>query len=115
MSGQVVLSRRRILKAAGAAAAVAASPLRLTGAAELGITGRLAQYMVSAGTIPLPEATQLACKHRILDTFAAMVSGARMRPGRTAVKYVRETHCYSAGHEPEPVVERGRQREMRAT
>ncbi len=32
----------------------------------------------------------LACKHRILDTFAAMVSGARMRPGRTAVKYVRE-------------------------
>jgi len=89
MSGQVVLSRRRILKAAGAAAAVAASPLRLTGAAELGITGRLAQYMVSAGTIPLPEATQLACKHRILDTFGAMVSGARMRPGMMAARFVR--------------------------
>jgi hypothetical protein len=71
--------------------------------------------MVSSGNTPLLDAAMLACKHRILDTFAAMVSGARMRPGRTAVKYVRETHCYSAGHEPEPVVERGRQREMRAT
>lgn len=31
----------------------------------------------------------LACKRRILDTFGAMVSGARMRPGQMAVKYVR--------------------------
>jgi 2-methylcitrate dehydratase PrpD len=45
--------------------------------------------MVSAGTAPLPEATLLACKHRILDTFGAMVSGARMRPGQMAAKYVR--------------------------
>jgi 2-methylcitrate dehydratase PrpD len=29
------------------------------------------------------------CKHRILDTFGAMVSGARMRPGEMALKYVR--------------------------
>ena len=45
--------------------------------------------MVSAGTAPLPEATLLACKHRILYTFGAMVSGARMRPGQMAAKYVR--------------------------
>jgi 2-methylcitrate dehydratase PrpD len=45
--------------------------------------------MVSAGTTPLPEAAMLACKHRILDTFGAMVSGARMRPGQMAAKYVR--------------------------
>jgi 2-methylcitrate dehydratase PrpD len=89
MSGQAVLSRRRILKAASAAAALAASPLRLACAAEPGITGKLAQYMVSAGTTPLPEAALLACKHRILDTFGAMVSGARMRPGMMAAKYVR--------------------------
>ena len=89
MSGQAVLSRRRILKAAGAAAALAASPLRLACAAEPRITGRLAHYMVSAGTTPLPEAALLACKHRILDTFGAMVSGARMRPGMMAAKYVR--------------------------
>src|SRR5471032_79556 len=89
MSGQAVLSRRWILKAVGATAALAASPLRLACAAEPGITDRLARYMVSAGTTPLPEAAMLACKHRILDTFGAMVSGARMRPGQMAAKYVR--------------------------
>ena len=45
--------------------------------------------MISAGNTPLPEAAMLACKRRILDTFGAMVSGARMRPGQMAVKYVR--------------------------
>jgi 2-methylcitrate dehydratase PrpD len=89
MSGQAVLSRRWILKAVGATAALAASPLRLACAAEPGITDRLARYMVSAATTPLPEAALLACKHRILDTFGAMVSGARMRPGQMAAKYVR--------------------------
>ena len=31
----------------------------------------------------------LACEHRILDTFGAMVSGARMRPGMMAARFVR--------------------------
>ena len=31
----------------------------------------------------------LECKHRILDTFGAMVSGARMQPGEMALRYVR--------------------------
>ena len=84
-----MLSRRWILKAVGATAALAASPLRLACAAEPGITDRLARYMVSAGTTPLPEAAMLACEHRILDTLGAMVSGARMRPGQMAAKYVR--------------------------
>ncbi len=30
-----------------------------------------------------------ACKHRILDTFGAMVSGSRMKPGEMGLKYVR--------------------------
>ena len=38
---------------------------------------------------PLPDAVARACKHRILDTFAAMISGARMRPGMLATDYVR--------------------------
>jgi len=53
------------------------------------ITGRLARYMATASNTPLPPEVILACKHRILDTFGAMVSGARMRPGMMALKYVR--------------------------
>jgi len=53
------------------------------------ITGRLARYMATASNTPPPPEVILACKHRILDTFGAMVSGARMRPGMMALKYVR--------------------------
>jgi len=45
--------------------------------------------MATASNTPLPPEVILACKHRILDTFGAMVSGARMRPGMMALKYVR--------------------------
>ena len=31
----------------------------------------------------------MECKHRILDTFGAMISGSRMHPGIMAAKYVR--------------------------
>jgi 2-methylcitrate dehydratase PrpD len=45
--------------------------------------------MVSARGAALPAAAVEACKHRILDTFGAMVSGARIRPGLMATRYVR--------------------------
>ena len=45
--------------------------------------------MVEARTRTLPPAVLLECKHRILDTFGAMVSGARMKPGEMALAYVR--------------------------
>jgi len=45
--------------------------------------------MVAARDRPLPPDVLLACKHRILDTFGAMVSGSRMRPGMMALNYVR--------------------------
>jgi 2-methylcitrate dehydratase PrpD len=82
-------SRRRFLQSAGAAAAMAAGPVPMTLAADDGVTARLARYMVAARDRALPDAVLVACKHRILDTFAAMVSGARMNPGVMAVKYVR--------------------------
>jgi 2-methylcitrate dehydratase PrpD len=81
-------SRRRFLQSTGAAAALAASPVRMTLAAD-GVTVRLARYMVAARDRALPDAVLIECKHRILDTFAAMISGARMNPGVVAVKYVR--------------------------
>jgi 2-methylcitrate dehydratase PrpD len=89
-----------LLQSAGALAALSLGPLRVAIAANeststiptptgADITGRLARYMVSARDTPLPDAAMLACKHRVLDTFGAMVSGSRMRPGMMASKYVR--------------------------
>jgi 2-methylcitrate dehydratase PrpD len=80
--------RRRLLQGAGGLAAAAILPARAA-AAGSDVTGRLARYMVEAQARPLPPEVLLACKHRILDTFGAMISGARMRPGAMATAYVR--------------------------
>ena len=45
--------------------------------------------MVAARGTALPDAVMLACKHHVLDTFAAMVSGSRLAPGMAAVRYIR--------------------------
>lgn len=98
-------SRRRLLGSAGALVALGALPAlgraaaagsaqadaRAAGAVRAGadITGQLASYMASVRERALPDAVVEACKLRILDTFAAMVSGARLRPGIFAVEYVR--------------------------
>ena len=86
------LSRRRALSVAGAASAVIVTPGCYASAADQAgsdITGQVARYMVGARDQKLPAAVELACKHRILDTLGAMVSGARMEPGLMALKYVR--------------------------
>jgi 2-methylcitrate dehydratase PrpD len=88
MSHQQTPSRRRLLQSAGAIATLAVSPIRMA-RAEADVTGRLARYMVSAREHALPQNVMIECKHRILDTFAAMVSGSRMNPGLMAVKYVK--------------------------
>jgi 2-methylcitrate dehydratase PrpD len=54
------------------------------------ITGQLAQYMVEARHRSLPREAAQAGKHRILDTLGAMVSGARLKPGELAIRYVRQ-------------------------
>ena len=53
------------------------------------ITGRLARYMVEARGRTLPPNVALAGKQRILDTLGAMVSGARLKPGEMAIRYIR--------------------------
>jgi len=45
--------------------------------------------MVAARDRELPPNVILAAKHRILDTFGAIVSGARLKPGEMAIRYVR--------------------------
>ncbi len=49
----------------------------------------LSAHMAAAPTAPLPAATATKAKHHILDTLAAMVSGARLKPGQLATTYVR--------------------------
>ena len=53
------------------------------------ITGRLARYMVEARERKLPPDVAREARHRILDTLAAMVSGAHLKPGEMAIKYAR--------------------------
>ena len=83
------VSRRALISTA--AAAVATSGIHRAYAAESSsnITGQLASYMAAARHTALPDNIALQCKLRILDTFAAMVSGARMKPGVAAIRYVR--------------------------
>src|ERR1700681_4795574 len=89
------MSRRRLLQSAGATAVLTALPAGIasaapdTGTANADITGQLARYMVAARDNALPPTVLAACKQRILDTFAAMVSGSRLRPGLLAAEYVR--------------------------
>ncbi len=53
------------------------------------ITGRLARYMVEARERSLPPEVAREARHRILDSLAAMVSGAHLKPGEMAIKYAR--------------------------
>ena len=53
------------------------------------ITGPLARYMVEARQRALPPQVAQEGKHRILDTLAAMVSGAHLKPGEMAIRFAR--------------------------
>jgi 2-methylcitrate dehydratase PrpD len=53
------------------------------------VTGRLARYMAQARERDLAPDVMEAARHRILDTIAAMVSGAHLKPGEMAIRYAR--------------------------
>jgi 2-methylcitrate dehydratase PrpD len=92
------LSRRRLLEHAGTFAAAAAIPIgsdgvgasvQTTAPAESDLTGRVARYMASVrGQMLAPDVAR-ETRHRILDTIAAMVSGARLKPGEMAIRFAR--------------------------
>ena len=96
------LTRRRWLQSAGGFMAAATFPAAADPASNrdqaaaaaasttgADVTGRLARYMVDARDRTLPPEVVREAKHRILDTLAAMVSGARLKPGEMAIRYVR--------------------------
>jgi 2-methylcitrate dehydratase PrpD len=97
------LTRRRILPDAGGWIAAAAFPANGATVSGLGqnppgpssrdvpdLRGRLARYIVEARDRSLPPNVAMACTHRILDALAAMVSGARLKPGETAIRSIRD-------------------------
>ena len=99
-----ILSRRRILQSAGGIIAAVAFPAKeaTVSASRLSqgspkpalktdadVTGRLARYMVEARARNLPQNVTLEGKHRILDTLGAMISGAKLKPGEMAIRYIR--------------------------
>ena len=107
-----VRQRRRVLQGLGglAAAALPSAPLgaaappagspdaaKAAGGLQAGppevasdITARLASYIAAARGRPLPPETARHTTDRILDTLGAMVSGARLKPGEMAIRFVRQ-------------------------
>ena len=77
------VTRRTVLLTA------AAIPLRAAVASLSPTMKRLNSYMTEAGTGPLPPEALEKTKQHILDTFAAMVSGSELAPGRFAINFAR--------------------------
>ncbi len=91
-------SRRRVLKGVGSVAAAATLPIggpassasaQAPPAVAPDLTRRVSRYMAAARQQTLPPEVVTATKHRILDTVAAMVSGARLKPGQAAIRFAR--------------------------
>ena len=94
------LTRRRLLKLTGSSAVIAAIPADIAKAAKLlfsdepsqvisPVMQQLSAYMAAAGTRALPEEVIEKAKQHVLDTFAAMISGSELPPGRGALEFAR--------------------------
>ena len=81
------MTRRDALKHAGALIAVKAFAAEPAPVSQVMTT--LSTYMSEAAERALPENVVEAARHHILDTFAAMISGADLPPGRVALKFAR--------------------------
>jgi 2-methylcitrate dehydratase PrpD len=102
---QTNLSRRSLLKCGSLAVMSLASPFAGSAAATTrqeaaqaaspslsssdAIIGRLSTYMSEAGGRSLPDEVMEKAKHHILDTIAAMISGADLPPAQVALKFAR--------------------------
>jgi 2-methylcitrate dehydratase PrpD len=84
-------TRRRILQYAAGLSAVAAFARRAFPAtAEISnIMTTLSNYMGAAAGKPLPDNVVEKTKQMILDTLAAMISGAELPPGKFAIQFAR--------------------------
>src|SRR5260370_12734586 len=99
-SGGAGLTRRNLIELAGLTFATTLIPSEfVTVKAASGqedaapgvspVMDKLSRYMSEAGERALPDEVVEKAKHHILDTLAAMISGAEIRPGRAAIEFVR--------------------------
>jgi 2-methylcitrate dehydratase PrpD len=87
----ISLSRRSLLLNAGWAAAATALPMRAFAADPPSATmTKLSTYMADAANRALPDDVIERAKHHILDTFAAMISGAELAPAKAAFNYAKD-------------------------
>jgi 2-methylcitrate dehydratase PrpD len=95
------LSRRNVLELAGltigAAAFPSSSVFALNSAGQdqaakpsRAVMNPLSTYVSEAANRPLPEEITEKAKHHILDTFAAMISGSALLPGKRALQFAQE-------------------------
>jgi 2-methylcitrate dehydratase PrpD len=85
------ITRRTLLRNAGWVMAGAALAPRVLAAADIvsPVMSKLSGYMSEARNRALPDEVVEKAKHHILDTFAAMISGSELPPGRAAVNFAR--------------------------
>jgi 2-methylcitrate dehydratase PrpD len=86
---KTLLSRRLLLQSGGAALAVIPIAAQATPAISP-IMETLSGYMSAAAARPLPAEVVEKTKQHILDTFAAMISGATLPPGRFDLEFARQ-------------------------
>src|SRR5688500_8627070 len=91
--------RRRILRGLGGGVVAVAVPWRAGAAPQVpteprardtAVTAALARYLAAARERPLPPQAGRDVLHRVVDTLGAIVSGARLKPGEMAVRFVRQ-------------------------
>jgi len=89
----VPLTRKEFLdlvtRGAVAFGATALPWARLRAEAPGPVMAALSTYMAAAGERTLPSDVVEETKHHILDTFAAMISGSELAPGRAAIAFAR--------------------------
>src|SRR5580698_7396258 len=83
------VTRRGVLKTAGSFLAAGAVRAKAAEAPVSPLMTRLSTYMSEAASHALPDDVVEKTKHHILDTFAAMISGADLPPGRVALQFAR--------------------------
>ena len=96
----MMVTRRRLIKLGSLSTVLAALPPGPAEAASFfhrdeppqgvsPIMQQLSAYMSAASTRVLPDEVIQKAKQHILDTFAAMISGSELAPGRAALEFAR--------------------------
>src|ERR1700732_2513180 len=99
-NGRAIVARRQLIKLSGLSTICAAPPLGLAKVASSlrfdkppqdvsPIMQQLSTYMGAASARALPDDVTEKAKEHVLDTFAAMISGSGLPPGRAALEFAR--------------------------